>query len=43
LTTARHLRSFHAGDGIQDVEAAGDGTIWVGYFDEGVFGGTSLG
>lgn len=39
----RHLRSFHAGDGIQDVQTARDGTSWVGYFDEGVFGNTSLG
>jgi hypothetical protein len=39
----RHVRSFHAGDGIQDVQATGDGKIWVSYFDEGVFGSTKLG
>jgi len=26
------------GDGIEHVQVARDGTIWVGYFDEGVFG-----
>lgn len=26
------------GDGIEHVQIASDGTIWVGYFDEGVFG-----
>jgi len=26
------------GDGIQHLQVASDGTIWVGYFDEGVFG-----
>lgn len=40
---ARPLRSFHAGDGIQDVQATADGQIWVSYFDEGVFSGMSLG
>ena len=39
----RHLRSFHAGDGIQDVQATGGGEVWVSYFDEGVFGSTKLG
>ena len=41
--SGRHLRSFHAGDGIQDVQATADGQIWVSYFDEGVFWGMSLG
>ncbi len=41
--SGRHLRSFHAGDGIQDVQTTEDGRIWVSYFDEGVFGGTKLG
>jgi hypothetical protein len=41
--SGRHVRSFHAGDGIQDVQATADGKIWVGYFDEGVFGNTKLG
>lgn len=26
------------GDGIEHVQVASDGTIWAGYFDEGVFG-----
>jgi hypothetical protein len=29
------------GDGIEHVRCAADGTIWVGYFDEGVFSGQS--
>lgn len=29
---------FCLGDGIEDVQASGDGAIWVSYFDEGVFG-----
>ena len=39
----RHVRSFSAGDGIQDVQTTEDGKIWVSYFDEGVFGSTKLG
>lgn len=35
--------SFHAGDGIEDVQTTPDGRIWVSYFDEGVFGGLELG
>jgi hypothetical protein len=27
------------GDGIEHIRCAADGSIWVGYFDEGVFGG----
>ena len=30
--------SFALGDGIEHVRCAQDGTIWIGYFDEGVFG-----
>jgi hypothetical protein len=26
------------GDGLQHVQVAADGTIWTGYFDEGIFG-----
>jgi hypothetical protein len=37
------LRSFHAGDGIEDVQATERGNVWVSYFDEGVFGNTPLG
>ena len=38
-----HSRSFHAGDGVQDVQATRGGEVWVSYFDEGVFGSTVLG
>jgi hypothetical protein len=27
------------GDGIENLMCSADGTVWVGYFDEGVFGG----
>jgi hypothetical protein len=37
------LRSFHAGDGIAAVQTSDNGRIWIGYFDEGVFGNTPLG
>ncbi len=37
------LRSFHAGDGIGDVQVTEEGRLWVSYFDEGVFGDTALG
>lgn len=30
--------AFCLGDGILHIRCAADGTIWVGYFDEGVFG-----
>ncbi len=42
-SAGRHLRSFHAGDGIRDVQATRGGDIWVSYFDEGVFSGMGLG
>lgn len=35
----RKEREIHLGDGIETMLCAPDGTIWVGYFDEGVFGG----
>lgn len=35
----RPAGEFHAGDGIERIRCAPDGTVWVGYFDEGVFGG----
>ena len=41
--SGKRLRSFHAGDGIQDVQATRGGQVWVSHFDEGVFGGTRLG
>lgn len=34
------VTSFHLGDGIEHVQTTGQGDIWVGYFDEGVFGDT---
>jgi streptogramin lyase len=33
-----HINSFYAGDGIQTVLVDRRGKIWIGYFDEGVFG-----
>ena len=42
-STGTHVRSFHAGDGIEDVQATAGGQTWISYFDEGVFGDTSLG
>ncbi len=39
----RLLRSFHAGDAIEDVQTTERGQVWVSYFDEGVFGHTPLG
>lgn len=30
--------AFHLGDGIEQIRCAPDGSIWVAYFDEGVFG-----
>ncbi len=35
--------SFHAGDGIQDVQTSEKSEVWISYFDEGVFGDSSLG
>lgn len=37
------LGSWHAGDGIADVQISPDGKIWVSYFDEGVFSGSPIG
>jgi hypothetical protein len=39
----RTLRRGCLGDGIQHLQVAGDGTIWAGYFDEGVFGNMGWG
>jgi hypothetical protein len=36
--TGAHQRAFTLGDGIGQVQTTSDGSIWVGYFDEGVFG-----
>jgi hypothetical protein len=32
--------SFHLGDGIENLQVSESGDIWVGYFDEGVYGHT---
>lgn len=37
------LSSFHAGDGIEHVQTTAAGEIWIGYFDEGVYGSGELG
>ncbi|MBB2924502.1 hypothetical protein [Cellulomonas cellasea] len=34
----RVVRRGCLGDGLQHVQVAADGTIWTGYFDEGIFG-----
>jgi len=34
----RPVKRFCLGDGIEDLRVSPDGTIWVSYFDEGVFG-----
>ncbi len=39
-TNGKVTRSFALGDGIEHLRCSQDGTIWVGYFDEGVFGGS---
>ena len=35
----RLLRSVFLGDGIEHLQVSASGDIWVGYFDEGVYGG----
>jgi hypothetical protein len=36
--TGKKLYGFIAGDGIEHVQTNANGEIWVGFFDEGVFG-----
>lgn len=36
------LRSFKIGDGVQHLAVDEPGTIWVGYFDEGIYSGDPL-
>ncbi len=43
LRDGRVTASFTLGDGIQSVNTTRDGQIWVGYFDEGVFGSNGWG
>jgi hypothetical protein len=35
--------SFHAGDGIADVQVTDQGHAWISYFDEGIFSNVALG
>ena len=35
----REIRRVHLGDGIEELQVDRKGGVWVGYFDEGVFGG----
>lgn len=37
------VRSFAAGDGIEDVQVTSDSKIWISYFDEGVFSNVTIG
>lgn len=39
----RTVRSFHAGDGIEDVQVTVDSRIWCSFFDEGVYSGMAMG
>jgi hypothetical protein len=36
------LRSFRIGDGVEHLAVDEPGTIWVGYFDEGIYSGDPL-
>ncbi|MEW6496880.1 MAG: hypothetical protein AB1589_30820 [Cyanobacteriota bacterium] len=36
-STGEHLHSFHAGEGIADVQVTENGHIWISFFDQGVF------
>ncbi|WP_343611013.1 hypothetical protein [Novosphingobium sp.] len=40
--SGRFVRSFPIGDGIEHLAVDSRGRIWVGYFDEGIFGGDPL-
>ena len=39
---AGKISSFHVGDGVNDVCVSPDDTIWISYFDEGIYGPTQL-
>jgi hypothetical protein len=36
----REEHAMAVGDGIEHLQCSPDGTFWIGYFDEGVFGGS---
>ncbi len=36
-STGEHLHSFHAGEGIADVQVTENGHIWISFFDQGIF------
>ena len=40
--SATRVFSFHAGDGVNDVCVSSNDTIWISYFDEGIYGPTKL-
>jgi hypothetical protein len=42
-SSGEKVRSFHAGDAIQDVQTTEDGQIWISYFDEAAAGGVGIG
>ncbi|MGH7137969.1 MAG: hypothetical protein ACREHD_19645, partial [Pirellulales bacterium] len=39
----RIVNSFHAGDGIEDVQVTADSKIWCSFFDEGVYSHMEMG
>ena len=39
---ATKVSSFHVGDGVNDVCVSSNDTIWISYFDEGIYGPTKL-
>jgi len=39
----RIVHSFHAGDGIEGVQATADGRIWCSFFDQGIFNDMEMG
>ncbi|GAA4608899.1 hypothetical protein BJY16_007066 [Actinoplanes octamycinicus] len=40
--SGKALRSFRIGDGVEHLAVDEPGTIWVGYFDEGIYSGDPL-
>jgi hypothetical protein len=41
--TGDWIRSFHIGDGVEDIQSTSQNEIWVSYFDEGVFSSVETG